>query len=1050
MITPKQFLRARRPKQFSDSSSIKESQIDRIVLEHYLDTLSSRSQEVEFERFGIRLCRAAISPNFMPNTGPTGGGDGKVDSETYPVSDITVLGWYSCVEKKAADERWGLAISVNKNWKAKVVADVEKAVGTDRNFKRIYFLSSKSISSRKRSETQDMLREKFGVEVQIMDRTWILDQIFQSKREKIAQEELGIKSSSWEQVKKGPLDQKKEDRLSELDERIDKAIEANNINDAVAEDSIDSAIIARELELPRTDIDGRFLRAQRLTKKLANPYLLFDYNYQYAWTLFWWHEDYSTFIDQYLEVEKLAITGNNIFQIERLCNLWHCLYNIHRSGLAKIDSDFLDEKAKILKSKLGDLMKDDEKPSSSLYARFLNNEVELSNRLVNGEEANNLISDLRASVKESRNLIGFPFRPHADIIIELGKMLVSNSEYGKLFEETVEEISRREGEVTGAKLLLDRGKELIRNEDTYQAIIVLGRSLTKLYKYESKDEIVEALYLISIAYEMAGLLWAARGVLVTSASLATSSFWSHGEINRMQAACYSRLKWLELRLGRMPQSLDWHQLDLTMRNALIQKRSDKGDLLEAVDKFELALGYIILRSDKRTLEAMQKLPDVLARIGMDFARIALLYALGHEDKFWEEFKDNIPYEEYTEFFTKWAQIADEDYLPSNAIQTEDKDVKFESIILGCKIIVEAKNQSPCLELTESVLAALESFLSTTITNRQIPRESQVIITVDDSAHGELISHECKDDPSGPRIEIHCTNFDPHSIRRKDQEKINESLFKIIVDITARMVVFRDEKELQALLVGELAVERSLNFTGSFITIGNVLGKKPKTKLADWIKNEDTEYPIARQNLLSFPSVEKPDDGENAAELAEDPFRQVKHGDFETLLTSRPVLWDEAQWQGVGFIPASENIHPPVLTVIFKNIDAGKKIFSNWKEEIGERDEEDRIRVTILTNLDQNNPFHYRVGIGPNLPKKQRNGKIVLSMTRMNTMTPDNDSNLKMFKESYDKSGCFLLVPGYADGPGFRPFFKQGIMIRTVNFRTPGDIAEGEIDAVLLK
>lgn len=84
-ITPKQFLKTRRPGQFSDSEIISESQIDSTVLEFYLDTLVTRSQEVEFERFGIRLCKVAITPNILPNTGPTGGGDGKVDSETYPV-----------------------------------------------------------------------------------------------------------------------------------------------------------------------------------------------------------------------------------------------------------------------------------------------------------------------------------------------------------------------------------------------------------------------------------------------------------------------------------------------------------------------------------------------------------------------------------------------------------------------------------------------------------------------------------------------------------------------------------------------------------------------------------------------------------------------------------------------------------------------------------------------------------------------------------------------------------------------------------------------------
>src|SRR4030043_1973977 len=94
-ISPKQFLKSRRPEQFSDSSLVSAPSIDRPKLEYYLDTLSNRSQEVEFEHFARRLCEVEICPNLLPHTGPTGGGDSKVDSETYPVSDTTSLSWFT-------------------------------------------------------------------------------------------------------------------------------------------------------------------------------------------------------------------------------------------------------------------------------------------------------------------------------------------------------------------------------------------------------------------------------------------------------------------------------------------------------------------------------------------------------------------------------------------------------------------------------------------------------------------------------------------------------------------------------------------------------------------------------------------------------------------------------------------------------------------------------------------------------------------------------------------------------------------------------------------
>src|SRR5690349_13420504 len=91
---PSEFMRARRPELFSDSKVIGEPRLSPEVFEYHLDTLTSRKQETEFEHFCRRLAEKEICPNILPQTGPTGGGDSKVDAETYPVSDAISLRWY--------------------------------------------------------------------------------------------------------------------------------------------------------------------------------------------------------------------------------------------------------------------------------------------------------------------------------------------------------------------------------------------------------------------------------------------------------------------------------------------------------------------------------------------------------------------------------------------------------------------------------------------------------------------------------------------------------------------------------------------------------------------------------------------------------------------------------------------------------------------------------------------------------------------------------------------------------------------------------------------
>src|SRR4051794_18213074 len=94
-FSPRNFLRARRPEKFSDSVISQRGRLDRAFLEYHLDTLTNRSEETLFETFARRLAEREIAPNLLPHTGPTGGGDSKVDSETYPVADELSHGWYA-------------------------------------------------------------------------------------------------------------------------------------------------------------------------------------------------------------------------------------------------------------------------------------------------------------------------------------------------------------------------------------------------------------------------------------------------------------------------------------------------------------------------------------------------------------------------------------------------------------------------------------------------------------------------------------------------------------------------------------------------------------------------------------------------------------------------------------------------------------------------------------------------------------------------------------------------------------------------------------------
>jgi len=125
-LCPTEFMRARHPELFSDTRIIHEPRLSREVFEYQLETLTTRKQEAEFENFCRRLCEREICPNLVPQTGPTGGGDGKVDTETYPVADELSSRWYEGSGTRASKERWAFAFSAKQDWRSKVSSDVQK------------------------------------------------------------------------------------------------------------------------------------------------------------------------------------------------------------------------------------------------------------------------------------------------------------------------------------------------------------------------------------------------------------------------------------------------------------------------------------------------------------------------------------------------------------------------------------------------------------------------------------------------------------------------------------------------------------------------------------------------------------------------------------------------------------------------------------------------------------------------------------------------------------------------------------------------------------
>lgn len=318
---PSRYMRARRPYLFSDSVTTTERTVTREVLSHHLETLTNQKDETKFEDFAQGLAERFISPNLRPQTGPVGGGDGKTDSETYPVTAEVASRWY-VPDLAGAHERWAFAFSAKKDWRGKVRSDVASIAKTDRGYPRVYFITNQFAPAKDSAAVQDGLLAKHTVPVTILDRTWLLERVFEHDSLDIAIEALGVGAGTEHEVRKqGAEDFRRANELEALQKAIGDGTQYSGTTAALAEDCLKAALLARGIERPRYEVEGLFQRAIRIARDNRLESHLLAATYNLAWTSFFWFDDFAALNALFDEVELLALSSNTAEDLERISNL---------------------------------------------------------------------------------------------------------------------------------------------------------------------------------------------------------------------------------------------------------------------------------------------------------------------------------------------------------------------------------------------------------------------------------------------------------------------------------------------------------------------------------------------------------------------------------------------------------------------------------------------------------------------------------------------------------------------------------------------------------
>jgi hypothetical protein len=1062
---PITYMRSRHPDLYSDSATVSRPQLTEDILEYRLQTLTNRNQETEFAYFARRLAQKEICPNLRPQTGPVGGGDSKVDSETIPVSSDIADVWVGS-DPAAASERWAFAFSAKEDWKTKVAQDVEKIAGTNRGYTRIYFITNQFARDRSRAESENTLTKKFGIPVVILDRTWITKAVLENGREELAVDALHIDSLKvLTERKVGAADRERQQELDELEKAIADPELYAGAQYQLFEDCLQAAILARGLGRPRTEMDGLFIRGQRIAEKSDNDRQRLRLAYNYAWTVIFWFDDYNQLNQMYDAVAALALKSNQSEEVELSVNLWMVLSAQVGRGVLTKENAKLDEREAAIVTRLDELAIEDSRPNNALQARTHRALLELHDATARHDldAVDAGWKTFQKIVEESEPLGDYPFHRLPSLIKEFAELGVESAEFDKLFELVVTALEKRRGKAAGAELLSDRGFKKLEAGHPYEAISLLGRAMERFIKREHRDDLIFCLMGLSGAYHEAGLLWAARSCALAATERCFAYFREKGTIVRLSLPCMQQLERMELLLGRIPQLLMAMELEavlvpqLMLKDEALRRAQNNRQLVEGM----LAILFLCASLDQ--LKRMADMPEALEQIGIFVPKGCLMYALGYKRELSEE---GFPDVEQADAFMKLAyEQPGRLQLPARPQIDDGQSVTYKTNVLGCEVSLLAQANAFSISVAEAVLGSIEAFFATSLNERILPyrQSARIILRSAFDLKGGLVVSEETEGAEAHLVVLHPVSAPEMTTENRMADR--DGLMEVIAKFILHIAVVEDVKEYFEKIVGEeRGFARALVYSEASLAQENLFGNKPKVLINDWKpEGEAKSYPLTRSvewtegvefKQIPLSAVDQQDDApvQGEAEMRAQFARRMatgKHSQRQIVSLIDVPLWNRASWGATMFFFDADKAPHPILGLCFEDRAAAGQIFKGLIDRVGEVDRDDRLRVTIVRGISKDNPAAYRVVVGTNFDPTQSGDRVMMMVMRNNVMVPATTENLDQFLSSLEGAPEYLLAPAHYNSESGRSSigFRLAIQKSELIVRNAWEIAMGDIDVM---
>ena len=707
---PSHLMRQWHPDLFPDSSIVEAQSLPKGFLEYHLETLTARKQEQQFEDFCRRLSELEICPNIKPQTGPTGGGDSKLDAASYPMAPALAERYYWGNPTPPTTECWGFAFSCKKTWKQKIKDDAAKIAGVDRRFKKVYFITSQFARDKVRAALEDELTKKYGFEAHILDRAWIVEKVIDRKHYGMAIRTLGISVTEDREERLGPRDTERQQELEEILERPRDVSEYQGNDFALTQDYLQAALLTRGLGRARHEVEGFFVQARRLAERTGNLNLSLRCGYNQAWTAHWWFEDLEELHRIYGEIEGLISDTTDVDECELIVNLWILLWGADKRGQAGSLDLKVVERGVRLSNVLVRMASEGHRPNSALQARSNLLMMKIFEEFGDDEVTRSVLVEMRECLDKCEGLGTYPALTFIDRFKLSGQLFGRFPEFEALFQRMCDVSRARSGETSEGRLLYERGMQQLQNGEARDALRNLGRARARLYKDETLRMAARASLGCSQAYASIGMFWAARTEALVAAHVALRK--DEGDLFSPAEGFWAlvHLARIDLYLGRFPAFLAWYETAAVLIGYFKGRRFVTKRFEDQIDELDTLFALRIMKLSSSEVASLSSMLDTMERLNLTISRWVMMYRLGRVEQLADEFgRTNFDSPTTVEnYFEQFRQIDFEDDVREPTGLAGERYVVFATKVLGVEYRIRARNEFGPVVFSENLLGIIEA------------------------------------------------------------------------------------------------------------------------------------------------------------------------------------------------------------------------------------------------------------------------------------------------------------------------------------------------------